>query len=49
MLRLSLTTFHRFNFFPSAQKSDELTAIHPCEGTTPVQKIARLLKDKIEL
>ena len=49
MLRLSLATCHRFSFFPTAQKGDELTAMHPREAATPVQKIARPLKDKIEL
>lgn len=31
-----------------ANKGDELTATHPSEATTLVQKIARLLKDKLE-
>ena len=43
MLRLSLATCHRFNFFPTAQKGDEQTIMHPREAPSPVQKIARLL------
>ena len=49
MLRLSLATCPRFNFFYTAQKGDELTTMHPCEATTPVQKIALLLNEKTEL
>ena len=36
-------------FFPTVQKGDELTAMHPSEATTLLQKIARLLKDELEL
>ena len=40
MLRLRLATCHRFNFFPTAQKGDEQTVMHPREAPSPVQKIA---------
>ena len=49
MLRLSLATCSQFDIFYTAQKGDELTAMHLSEATTPVQKITLLLKDKIEL
>ena len=49
MLRLSLATCPRFDIFYTAQKGDELTAMHFSEATTPIQKITLLLKDKVEL
>ena len=49
MLRLSLATCPQFDIFYTAQKGDELTAMHPREAARPVQKIVRPLKDKIEL
>ena len=51
MVRLSLANCPRFNFFPTALKGDEVTAIFgKLQGpTTPVQKITLQSMDKIEL
>ena len=49
MVRLSLANCPRFNFLPTAPKGGEVTAILVKLITTPVQKITRQSKDKIEL